>query len=80
MIVGWFYVIVNAGASISGAAYNPAILTVLNISALLDNNEDAITNLPVMIIAELLGVTIFSLVFKYAFERYIDEKNKTKKD
>jgi glycerol uptake facilitator-like aquaporin len=78
MIVGWFYAIVNAGASISGAAYNPAILTVLNISAQLDNQQNAIVNLPIMIFAELLGVSVFSIIFKYAFERYIDEKNKAK--
>ena len=74
IIVSWFYAIVNAGSTLSGAAYNPAILTILNGLAHYDNNKGAINYLPVMIPAELLGVTAFSLIFKYCFEERLSRK------
>ncbi len=74
IIVAWFYAIVNAGSTLSGAAYNPAILTILNGLAHFDNNKGAISFLPIMIPAELLGVTAFSFIFKYFFEDRLSHK------
>jgi len=75
IIVGWFYLIVNAGASLSGAAYNPAILTVLNLIAYEVKDPKAIQYLGYMISSELCGVIIFSLIFSWFFESYIKNKN-----
>ncbi len=87
-IVSWFYVIVNAGAFISGAAFNPAVLSVMNLFAFLYNIDDAqfsMVRLLMMIIGQLVGVTIFALIYKYLFFKYYlfikkiqDEKKKIK--
>jgi len=68
IIVAWFYVIVNAGSTISGAAYNPAILTMLNFVAYQTKDSTAINYLVYMISAELVGAIVFALIFKYIFE------------
>lgn len=78
IIVGWFYLIVNAGSSLSGAAYNPAILTVLNTIAYHVKDAKAIHYLGYMIGAEFAGVIIFALIFAWFFEPYIANKNKLK--
>jgi len=70
VIIAWFYVIVQAGSNISGAAYNPAILTVLNVLAYTTTDSKAIQFLFYMISAEILGVIIFALLFKFVFESY----------
>jgi len=75
VIIAWFYVIVQAGSNISGAAYNPAILTVLNVVAYTDSDPKAIQFLFYMISAEVLGVIIFALLFKFVFESYYISKH-----
>ncbi len=87
-IVSWFYVIVNAGAFISGAAFNPAVLSVMNLFAVLYNIDSAQTNLfnlLMMILGQLVGVTLFALIYKHLFFKYYffikkiqDEKKKIK--
>lgn len=74
VIVGWFYFLVNAGANISGAAYNPAILTVLNMIAYETADAQAIKYLFMMIGAQLAGVIVFALIFKYILELYYESK------
>jgi glycerol uptake facilitator-like aquaporin len=76
IIVGWFYLIVNAGSQFSGAAYNPAVLTVLN-SLAVGQDTKAVRYLLAMIGSQLLGVMLFAVIFKYLFENYI-KKLKTK--
>jgi glycerol uptake facilitator-like aquaporin len=76
IIVGWFYLIVNAGASLSGAAYNPAILTVLNCIAYQSKDPKAIHYLGYMIGSECAGAIIFAFIFSCFFEPYIRNKNK----
>lgn len=73
LIVSWFYVVVNAGSQLSGAAYNPAILTVLNTIAYEVQDPLAIQYLGYMITAELAGVAVFALIFKYVFEAYFEK-------
>jgi len=51
LIVGWFYLIVNAGSVLSGAAYNPAVLLVLNVVAYFNGKENAASHIPLMILA-----------------------------
>lgn len=70
LIVGWFYLIVNAGSVLSGAAYNPAVLLVLNVIAAINGKNNATSHIPLMIVAELLGVAVFALIFKYVFKSY----------
>ncbi|MEY4919463.1 MAG: hypothetical protein RLZZ431_645, partial [Bacteroidota bacterium] len=70
IIVAWFYMIVNAGAQLSGAAYNPAILTVLNVYAYEYKDKKAIKYLYSMIGAEFAGVLVFAIIFKLFFENY----------
>lgn len=87
-IVSWFYVIVNAGAYISGAAFNPAVLSVMNLFAVLYNIDSAQTNLfnlLMMILGQLVGVCLFALIYKHLFFKYYffikkiqDEKKKIK--
>lgn len=87
-IVSWFYVIVNAGAYISGAAFNPAVLSVMNLFAVLFNIDSAQTslyNLLMMILGQLVGVILFALIYKHLFFKYYffikkiqDEKKKIK--
>jgi glycerol uptake facilitator-like aquaporin len=87
-IISWFYVIVHAGANISGAAFNPAVLSMMNLFAVLYNIDSVQTNLfrlSMMIIGQLVGVFIFALIYKYLFFKYYlfikkiqDEKKKIK--
>jgi len=72
LIVGWFYLIVNAGSVLSGAAYNPAVLSVLNVIAHINGIQNAAKHIPFMILSELLGVAVFALIFKYVFKRFYD--------
>jgi len=74
VIIAWFYVIVQAGSNISGAAYNPAILTVLNVVAYNSTDPLAIQFLFYMVSAEVLGAIIFALLFKFVFESYYISK------
>jgi len=69
VIVGWFYCAVQMGAAVSGAAYNPAILFALNLFEYLVGNAKAFNLIPEMILAELVGVIVFALLFKLIFER-----------
>jgi glycerol uptake facilitator-like aquaporin len=73
IIVAWFYMIVNAGSTLSGAAYNPAVLTVLNLFAVKEDSK-ALHLILFMILAQCIGVIIFAFIFKYCFEAF--EKNK----
>lgn len=87
-IVSWFYVIVNAGAFISGAAFNPAVLSVMNLFAVMYRIDNAQTNLftlLMMILGQIIGVTLFALIYKHLFFKYYlfikkiqDEKRKIK--
>jgi glycerol uptake facilitator-like aquaporin len=82
-IVCWFFVIVNAGALISGAAFNPAVLLTLNTFAILfGNNEEAkkdFQKLLVMIIAQFSGVLIFAMIYKSFSEKFAEEREKRRK-
>jgi glycerol uptake facilitator-like aquaporin len=75
VIVGWFYFLVNAGATISGAAYNPAILAVLNILATTVDSK-SIQYIIYMIGAQLVGAIVFALIFRYLFEAYHASQSK----
>lgn len=75
IIVSWFYLIVNAGGQLSGAAYNPAILTVLNVIAYHVKEAKALHYLSYMIAAEFAGAFIFALIFLWFFEPFIRNKN-----
>jgi glycerol uptake facilitator-like aquaporin len=79
VIVGWFYTIVQAGAHISGAAYNPAVLTILNLFAYESTESKALHYIVLMIVAQLLGVISHAYIFKYGFEKYIKNKMEGKK-
>lgn len=72
LIVGWFYLIVNAGSVLSGAAYNPSVLLVLNTIAYIDGKKNTTSHIPLMIVAEFIGVAVFALIFKYIFKTYYD--------
>lgn len=73
LIVGWFYLIVNAGSFLSGAAYNPAVLLVLNVIAYILGEKNATSHIPLMICAEFIGAGIFALIFKYVFKPYYNK-------
>ena len=74
IIVAWFFLIVNAGSKLSGAAYNPAILTVLNFIAYQVKDPTAIKYLATMIFSELLGASLFAVIFAWFFEPYYRNK------
>jgi len=82
-IVCWFFVIVNAGALISGAAFNPAVLLTMNsIAILFGKNEEAkkdLEKLYVMIVAQFFGVIIFALLYKKFAEKFVEEREKRRK-
>jgi glycerol uptake facilitator-like aquaporin len=82
-IVCWFYVIVNAGALISGAAFNPAVLLCLNsVAIIFDNNEHAkadFEKLIVMIFAQFIGVLIFASLYKSYADKFAEEREKRRK-
>ncbi len=66
-VVCWFLVIVNAGALISGAAFNPAVLFSMNSIAYFVGMENAkrdFSKLISMIIAQFTGVIIFAFIYK----------------
>jgi len=82
IIVSWFYLILNAGSKLSGAAFNPAVLITLNALARYGaNKEGAFTHVWVMVGAQLIGVIIFGLIFKYLFVPFyeITHEKKNKK-
>jgi glycerol uptake facilitator-like aquaporin len=80
IIVSWFYLIVNAGSKLSGAAFNPAVLITLNALAKFGAHKTgAFTHVWIMIAAELAGVLVFGLLFKYLFVPFYElthENNK----
>lgn len=82
-IVCWFFVIVNAGALISGAAFNPAVLLTMNsVAIILGNNQQAkadFEKLIVMIFAQFGGVLIFASVYRSFAEKFAEEKEKRRK-
>lgn len=80
LIVSWFYIICRAGSGLSGAAYNPAILTALNVVASVSKDPDATHYLLLMILGELVGVCIFAAIFKWVFENYFEGKYGKKKE
>ena len=66
-IIAWFYVIVYAGSSISGAAFNPAVLISMNFTAFITKNhidKNEIPKLASMISAQFTGVIIFAIIYK----------------
>lgn len=79
IIVSWFYLIVNAGSKLSGAAFNPAVLLTLNALAKFGAHKTgAFAHVWIMITAELAGVIVFGLIFKYLFVPFYElthEKN-----
>lgn len=80
IIVAWFYLIVNAGSKLSGAAFNPAVLITLNALARFGAHKTgAFAHVWIMIGAQLLGVIVFGLIFKYIFVPFYEithQKNK----
>jgi glycerol uptake facilitator-like aquaporin len=78
IIVAWFYMIVNAGISISGACYNPAILIILNEFAKISNENKDPHLITIMVFSQLLGAIVFALIFKYCFENFLKKRNETK--
>jgi len=77
IIVAWFYLIVNAGSQLSGAAFNPAVLITLNSLARLSGKTSAFEHVWIMIAAELLGVVVFGFIFKYLFTPFYELTHKT---
>lgn len=82
-VVCWFFVIVNAGMLISGAAFNPAVLICLNSVAIIfgknQQAKDDLERLFIMIIAQFIGVLIFAMIYKSFAERFAKEKEKRMK-
>lgn len=81
-VVCWFFVIVNAGALISGAAFNPAVLFTMNSIAYFVGVEDAKRNfskLISMIIAQFTGVIIFAYIYKNIVLKFHDEEQERRK-
>jgi len=82
-VVCWFFVIVNAGALISGAAFNPAVLFTMNSIAYFVGVEEAkrdFSKLISMIIAQFTGVIIFAYIYKNIVLKFHDDgKEKTKR-
>jgi len=82
-IVCWFFVIVNAGALISGAAFNPAVLLTLNsVAIIFGKNQEAkddFEKLVVMIFAQFSGVLIFASVYKSFAGKFAEEREKRRK-
>jgi len=83
IIVSWFYLIVNAGSKLSGAAFNPAVLITLNALARFGANKlQAFSNVWIMVAAELLGVLVFAYIYKLLFVPFYEfthATNATKK-
>lgn len=84
IIVAWFYLIVHAGSKLSGAAFNPAVLITLNALARFGAHKTgAFAHVWVMIGAQLTGVLVFGLIFKYIFVPFYEfthHKNKKASD
>jgi glycerol uptake facilitator-like aquaporin len=77
IVISWFYMCVNAGASISGAGYNPAVLIVANsIAYWWKKDEKAMDKVFYMIIAEFIGAFVAAIAFKYVYEPYYGHKHK----
>ena len=81
-VVCWFFVIVNAGALISGAAFNPAVLFCMNSIAYFAGNVEArrdFSKLISMIIAQFTGVIIFAYIYKNIVLRFHDGEQEKRK-
>jgi len=82
-IVCWFFVIVNAGALISGAAFNPAVLLSMNTIAMFARVQETrrdFSKLISMIIAQFTGVIIFAFIYKnIVLKFHINEELKKKR-
>lgn len=80
-VVCWFFVIVNAGALISGAAFNPAVLFAMNSVAYfagIEEAKNAFQKLISMIIVQFTGVIIFAYIFKNVILKYdFGERNRS---
>ena len=80
IIICWFYMIVQAGAAISGAAYNPANLIVLNTLTFWlgdkENSKVAMEDVGIMLLAEFTGSIIFTILFKFVYEPFYAFKHK----
>ncbi len=82
-VVCWFFVIVNAGALISGAAFNPAVLFTMNSIAYFAGVEEAkkdFSKLISMIIAQFTGVIIFAYIYKNIILKFHDEEQERRKN
>lgn len=79
IIIAWFFMCCKAGGKLSGAAYNPAVLLALNLTAFAKNGSNATRELPYMILGEILGAIVFAFIYKYIYcpfyENIQDEKN-----
>jgi glycerol uptake facilitator-like aquaporin len=78
MIAAWFYIIVEAGSSLSGAAYNPVVLFVLNFIAYTIKDQNALNNVGWMILSEFAGAVCFTIIYSFVFEEYVKRKNQKK--
>lgn len=80
LIIAWFYMAVNGGAVLSGAALNPAVLLTLNLSSKISAGNEVMKRIPMMVLGEIVGVIIFAVIFKYIYspfwELVNDEKEK----
>jgi len=82
-VVCWFFVIVNAGALISGAAFNPAVLFTMNSIAYFVGMKEAkrdFSKLISMIIAQFTGVIIFAYIYKNIILKFHDGDERRKAD
>jgi glycerol uptake facilitator-like aquaporin len=78
VIVGWFYCAAQMGSTLSGSAFNPAILFTLNGWDYLAGDKNALSFVGYMIGAEFLGAIVFALFFKYIFEKTYPNQNEQK--
>ena len=69
VICAWFYVVSQMGSSLSGSSFNPAILLTLNGWSYFQGNQEGLNLMGLMIIAQLIGAALFSVLFKYVAER-----------
>jgi glycerol uptake facilitator-like aquaporin len=73
----WLYLIINAGADISGGCYNPTVYLVLNGLAYYTNTDaKAFEHFEYYTFVPLIGALIFTLLFKYVFKPYYIAKNR----
>jgi len=80
IIVAWFYLIVNAGSKLSGAAFNPAVLITLNTLARFGAAKtEAFNHVWIMIGAQFAGVLVFGLIFKFIFVPFYEATHQSNK-